>query len=103
MGDPLLFQQWQDFLNDEESFEFSSMYKGCHEFLSRMNGFIEEDVFTCAPAKRKELLSKEIFLELTQYWNRLEAARITHTIHDAWQPLCFHGAMFRRYTHCVYH
>ena len=66
-SDDLLSKQWRDLCSDDELLEFTSMYKGCLNFVTRMNEFVDEDIFACSPKKRRDLLSRAIFHELTKY------------------------------------
>ena len=59
-SDPLLSQQWHDLSESNEMLEYTSMYKGCHRFITRLNKLIEDDIFSCKVSRRKELLRSAI-------------------------------------------
>ena len=46
--DPLLIQQWKDVSSNDEILEFTSLYKGCYQFITRLNELTEEDIFSCS-------------------------------------------------------
>ena len=79
------------------------MYKGCFDFLTRMNARVEKNIFDCPLGSRKKLLSDAIFSELSEYWNGLDTARTTHEVHPFWERRSLFSVMHSRYSHAIYH
>ena len=89
--------------SNDETLEFTSLYKGCYQFITRLNDLTEEDIFSCSVSRRKELLKSVMFADLTKYWKNLNEARVTHEVHGNWRALKLHASMVTRYSHTVYH
>ena len=64
-SDSLLLEQWRTMCTDNEAYEFSCFYRGCNEFIKRLNTFADVDIFSCPRGQRKKNLSNAIFSDLT--------------------------------------
>ena len=99
----MLTDQWDMLSADDKLMEHTSFFKNCKQFILRLNGLIDENLFTCKASARAELLKKAMFQDLTNFWSEIPQARLLHKIHPTWSGGRLHSSMYRRYTHTVYH
>ena len=102
-SDSLLLEQWRTMCTNNEAYEFSCFYRGCNEFIKRLNTFADVDIFSCPRGQRRKNLSNAIFCDLSLFWSNFQAARVTRSIHENWCRRTLHSSFVTRYAHTVYH
>ena len=102
-SDKLLLDQWKTMCTDTEAYEFSCFYRGCDEFIKRLNTFSDIDILSCPRGLRKKILSNAIFCDLSIFWSNFQSARVTRRIHENWHTRSVHSSFVTRYSLTVYH
>ena len=83
-SDPLLSEQW-DSVRGDGTLESTCLYRmGC-DFIDRLNGLIDEDLWESRPKVRRRLVRCSMFCDLDSFWRETREARVTHEIHPHWE------------------